>query len=188
MRNAIILHGQPDKEEYYNDNFPACSNSVWIPWIQKKLVKLDILAQTPELPRAYHPSYDDWRREFERFDINENTILVGWSCGGGFLIRWLSENTINVGNVVLVAPYLDPNKDDIPKFFDFKIDKKLIEKCKKLTIFHSLDDFEIIQQSVEILKNNIENIEIKYFEEYGHFAFNSPCKDEFPELLEEVLK
>ena len=46
-------------------------------WIQKKLVKLSILDQTPELPRAYNPTYRDRKKEFERFDINENTI---WYC------------------------------------------------------------------------------------------------------------
>lgn len=44
MRNAILLHGLPSKEEYYNPDRPSSSNSHWFPWLQNYLVK--------ELPNA----------------------------------------------------------------------------------------------------------------------------------------
>lgn len=34
MKNAIILHGGPDKEEYYDPKARSMSNSHWIPWLQ----------------------------------------------------------------------------------------------------------------------------------------------------------
>jgi len=115
MKTAIILHGMPDESEFKDPNREASSNCHWYPWLQRQLVLNGILAQTPEMPKAYEPEYDAWKEMFERFDTDEETILIGHSCGGGFIVRWLSENKDKrVGKVVLVAPWIDP--DNFPLF------------------------------------------------------------------------
>ena len=107
MKNAIILHGKPDREEYYDPKAPSMSNAHWIPWLQGQLLKQDIWAITPEVPNAYNPDWKLWCKEVERFDITPETVLVGHSCGAGFWLRWLSEHKdVKVGKVVLVAPSL----------------------------------------------------------------------------------
>ena len=111
MKTAIILHGMPSKEEYFNAESPAQSNKHWLPWVQRQLILNGILAQTVELPEPYEPNYEKWRSVFEQFHIDEETNLIGHSCGGGFLVRWLSENKIKVGKVALVAPWLDPERE-----------------------------------------------------------------------------
>lgn len=108
MKTAIILHGMPSKKEYYNPSSKAQSNKHWFPWIQRQLILRDILAQTPELPEPYEPVYEKWCSIFDQFKIDEETILIGHSCGAGFLVRWLSEHKVNVSKVILVAPFLDP--------------------------------------------------------------------------------
>ena len=107
MKNAIIIHGTCDEDEYFSDKYPSLSNSHWFPWLQKQLLINNIFTQTPEMPEAHKPDYDKWKKEFEKFDVNSETILVGHSCGGGFLIRWLSENKIKIKKLILVAPWLD---------------------------------------------------------------------------------
>ena len=98
----------PSREEYYSSEYPASSNFQWIPWLQKQLLIKDIPTATPEMPHAYAPNYSVWKKEFERFDVTPESILVGHSCGGGFLVRWLSENkNIKVGKLILVAPWLN---------------------------------------------------------------------------------
>ncbi len=107
MRNAILLHGKPGKEEYYDSNYPSSSNAHWFPWLQKELIKRDIAAATPEVPLAFDPQYDLWVKEVDRYKITTETILVGHSCGGGFWVRYLSEHPkVHAGKVVLVAPSL----------------------------------------------------------------------------------
>jgi hypothetical protein len=59
---------------------------------KKQLLINEIAASTPEVSHSYDPQYPIWKREFERFEVTSETILVGHSCGGGFLVRWLSEN------------------------------------------------------------------------------------------------
>lgn len=87
MKNAIIVHGTCSKEEYYNKNFPSLSNANWIPWLSNELLMNDISAYAVEVPQCYSPDYAVWCHEFERFKITNQTILIGRSCGGGFLVR-----------------------------------------------------------------------------------------------------
>lgn len=188
MKTAIIIHGMPKKESYYNPAFPSPSNAHWSPWLQKKMILNKILAQTPEMPVPYNPVYEDWKKLFERFDINEHTILVGYSCGGGFLLRYLSEENIQVGKVVLVAPWIDTEKELDTGMFDFTLDANLVSKTKGVTIFESTNDDEVIQKSIEKIKNEVLNIHVVTFQNYGHFLLDDMKTNSFPELLEECLK
>jgi len=190
MKNAIILHGRPSKKGYYDPRRQSQSNSHWIPWLQRQLLLEDILTQTPELPQAYDPIWEEHRREFERYDVNLKTILVGHSFGGGFLVRWLSEHPeVQVGRVVLVAPYIDVEQENEHRFFDFKIDENLVGRTKGLTIFISDDeDAPEIVSSVKKLRVKLKNIGYKKFHGYGHFTFHDMKTRKFPELFEECLK
>ena len=67
MKNAIILHGGPSKQEYYDPNTPSMSNSHWIPWLQAQLLKRDIFAITPEIPKSFDRNWSVWKKEVERF-------------------------------------------------------------------------------------------------------------------------
>lgn len=190
MKNAIILHGKPDKEEYYDPNVLSMSNLHWIPWLQSQLIKQDIYTATPEVPLAYDPQWDIWCKEIERFDITPETVLVGHSCGGGFWIRWLSEHKkIQVGRVMLVAPSLGYRWGDGGEdFFNgFSIDPDLVKRTQGVTIFHSTNDHESIQQAVKEIREQVKDIEYREFQ-YGHFTFEDMKTVEFPELLKECIK
>ena len=142
--NAIIVHGMPDKDEYYDPNTAAGGNFHWLPWLQKQLIIRDIKADNPFIPYSYNPTYENYKREFERFDINPETILVGHSNGAGFLVKWLSENkNVRVNKVVLVAPWIDPDKTLNTGFYDdMRIDPELKNRTNSLVIFISDDDDE----------------------------------------------
>ncbi len=190
-RNAILIHGTCDKEEYYSNKYPTASNSHWFPWLSKQLIILDIPTVSVEMPNSYMPNYSTWKKEFERFDITPETILIGHSCGGGFLIKWLSQNKdIKVNNVILVAPWLDPHKSKGVNndFFDFEIDENLKKKTKNLSLFVSSDDEEDIQISVKEILNKVKNIKVKKFKKHGHFCIGDMKTDKFIELLNEAIK
>lgn len=188
MKNAILLHGKPGKKEYYDPKIPSASNAHWFPWLQKQLLVHDITAHTPEVPNAWKPHYPTWKKEFERFEITSETILVGHSCGGGFLVRWLSENkNVKVGKVVLVAPWLDPNRKETTDFFELTIDPALSDRTSSIIIFNSDDDSESIQKSVRIIRESVKDVSYREFHNYGHFCRKDLRTEEFPELLEEIL-
>ncbi len=189
MMNAIILHGKPDREEYYDLTMPSMSNAHWIPWLQAQLLKKDIFAVTPEVPFAFEPDWELWCKEVERFEIGPDTMIVGHSCGGGFWLRWLSEHKdISVGKVVLVAPSLGLSWEDKGKKFfqNFVLDPELVSRAKGLTIFHSDDDNESIVQAVEKISAQVPGIKFREFH-LKHFTINDLKTPEFPELLSALV-
>lgn len=188
MKTAIIVHGAPSQEEYFDPSFPSASNHHWIPWLQKQLLIREISAHAPEIPHCWDPLYSIWKREFERFDVYDDTILVGHSCGGGFLTRWLSENRDKkVGRVVLVAPWLDPNRRRTDDFFHFEVDPNLALRTDGFAVLNSSNDAEDIQQSAYLIRDLVQNCYFREFNDYGHFCIEDMGTDEFPELLEMLL-
>lgn len=188
--NAILLHGKPSKEEYYDSKFPSCSNYHWFPWLQKQLLIKDIKADTPEVPMAFDPQWDLWCKEVERFEIGPETMLVGHSCGGGFWVRWLSEHPdVKVGRVILVAPSLGYSWGDGGEhFFDnFTIDPKMVERAESITIFASDNDDEGILKAVKEIRDQVPGIKYREFH-LGHFTHKDMQTAEFPKLAEELTK
>lgn len=187
MKKAIIIHGYYTKEEYCDLDRPSPSNDHWIPWLQRQLLLKGIETQTPEMPGFYEPNYEKWKETLDMFKPDKETILVGHSCGGGFLVRYLSEQNIKVNNVILVAPWLDPDKNIDPEFFNFSIDNDLCKKANEVSLLYSKDDFPEVIKSVDTIKEKISNLNIKEFENMGHFSSDSMKSEGFPELLEECL-
>lgn len=191
MKNALLIHGWNTKKEFTNPTKPTASNDHWFPWLTKQLIVKGIHTVALEMPNGYYPEYDAWKHELERFDITPETILVGHSCGGGFLVRWLSETDKKVGKVILVAPWLGYGTDGEPfdnTFFDFTIDPAIALKTAGLTIIHSTNDMPGVQQSVKELREQLENLHYFELENKGHFTLTSLGTDEFPELLEEIIR
>jgi predicted alpha/beta hydrolase family esterase len=188
MRKVILFHGTTNAAEYYGREYPSLSNSHWFPWVQKELLIHKVEAHTPEIFEAFKPSYDKWLRELRRYDIDEQTSLVGHSCGGGFLVRWLSENkNARVDKVILVAPWI--NTDHVRKtdMFDFELDPNFADRATRAIVYYSDNDMPTIKKTIKKLKSDIPGLEFKEFKGYGHFTEGSLGK-EFPELLEELLK
>jgi uncharacterized protein len=189
MKNAIILHGGPSKEEYYDPKAPSMSNAHWLPWLQAQLLKHDIPAATPEVPWSFDRSWSVWQREVERFDIGPETILVGHSTGAGFWIKYLSINKhLKVDKVVLVAPWLDPDREHTKNFFDdFEIDPAFPSRTQGVTIFNSDDDQESVQKTVKIVRAKVKDLTYREFHNYGHFCYKDLKTTEFPELLKALV-
>lgn len=186
MKNAVLIHGKPGREEYYDPEVPSASNFHWFPWLQKQLLVRDIAAQTPEIPNCWDPQYPIWQKEFERYDITPDTLLVGHSCGGGFIVRWLSEHKdAKVGKVVLVAPSLGLDWE-AGDFFDFEIDPNLAARTKGLIIFGSDNDRPALKEAIATFRNKIKNAHYREFSGYRHFTLESMGTDKFPELLDEL--
>lgn len=187
MKNAIIVPGRPDKDQHYDAKLPSNSDDYWYSWLKRQLILKDIHAVSIEPPFPFRPRYDEWKQEFERFDITPETILVGHSCGGGFLIRYLSEHKdLRVGKVVLVAPWMNPlnyAEADTADFFDFKIDAEFPSRTAGTTVFISSDDEPSVIKTVEILKDKVKDIIYREFTNKGHFT-NSKFYEVLGELIE----
>lgn len=193
MKNAIILHGWVEAWEYYDDKYPTASNSHWIPWLSKQLQIKGYKVDAPEMTQHAETTYESWKREFERFDLTPDTLLVGHSLGGGFLVRYLSENDVKVGRVILVAPWTGIKSDEAvdgfnDDFFTFTNDRAIAAKTAGIHVMYSDDDFQSIQKSITMLRDSLDDIEFIELHAKGHFTRESLGTETFAELLELCMK
>ncbi len=194
-KSAIIVHGKPSRLSYENPDLPSASNSIWLPWLQQQLLLRDYDAQTPEMLRAYQPDYTIWKKTFERYQITPDTLLIGHSCGGGFLVQWLSEHPeVRVGGVYLVAPAFgdtltpDARYDEplLGGFFDFTPDPLLQERIGQLHLLMSDNDSVRVDATVALIRANYSDLNVHNFSGAGHFTRDKDdqTKSIFPELLD----
>ncbi|MDB5171158.1 MAG: hypothetical protein JWO35_852 [Candidatus Saccharibacteria bacterium] len=186
MKNAILVPGRPDKNQHYDPSLPSNSEGYWFSWLKRQLILNDIQANAIEPPMPFRPRYEEWKKEFERFDITNETVLVGHSCGGGFLVRYLSEHKdLKVGKVYLVAPWINPDDNALSEtadFFHFKIDPNFARRAASVTVFVSSDDYPDVVKTVDILAEKVPDLDIHHYNDRGHFK-----EKLFPELLDLII-
>lgn len=160
----------------------------WMPWLKKELITRGITAETPLMPNPWKPVYENFKREFEKYSINQDSVVIGHSCGCAFLIRWLGETKIQISKLILVAPWKIPDKKDKARkaFYEYPIDKTIKSRVKKITMFIADDEVEDGKKSLEIYHRALGGKVIE-LEGRGHFTFNDMGTVKFPELLEEIL-
>lgn len=187
--NCIIVHGCPSDVEREMDAKTRTYDKHWMLWLKSKLIAAGIKTVIPLIPEPWKPDYEAFKKEFEKYRVNENSILVGHSCGCAFLVRWLGESKQKVRKLILVAPWKIPNiKDKFRKaFYGYQIDKTIKSRVSEIIMFTADDEEENGKKSLEIFHKALGGkvIELKG---RGHYTLNDMGKEEFPELLEIILK
>jgi len=187
-QNCIIIHGSPLSDKTKEPDYIPADKKHWLPWLKENLEKLGIKTFIPLMPQAWQPVYADWKKEFEKVEINENTILIGHSAGGAFLARWLSETGRKVGKLILVAAGRKLTNDNqrLADFYTFKLNKNIKNQVSEVVIFVADDEEEYRRQSAADYQKDLDGrlIELKGM---GHFTFDDMKKNDFPELLEAAL-
>ncbi len=187
MKNAILLHGWVTLDEFGDVDRPTPSNSHWIPWLSKQLMLRDVHTVAVEMPKADLPVYEDWKHEFERYDVTPETILVGHSCGAGFLARYLSEKPeVMASTLVLVAPSLGLSWDD-RSFFNFEFSGTMVNRVDNIVIIYAEDDRQYIQEAVKIYAQKLPTAKLVTLKTGGHLTYKEMGKTDFPELLDAIV-
>lgn len=179
----IILHGCPPSETLLTP-----PEKRWMNWLAAELTKRGFSAIAPELPTAWQPKYTDWKKELEKYPITKKSILIGHSCGAAFFTRWLLETGTTVHKLILVAPAKVPETDNDTRkdLYDFEFPKPMPKIADEIVLFTS-NDFHHHLKSLALYTKALHPRIIK-LEAKGHFLFYQMGTNEFPELLEEVLR
>ncbi len=188
-KNVIIIHGCPSNAEKAMNAETRTYDKHWIPWIKESLNELDIPVQTPLMPEPWEPSYESFKTEFEKYEVNENSILIGHSCGTTFLLRWLGETKQKVAKFILVGPWAVADKDNEARksFYEQPIDPSIKERVGEIIYFTSDNEHADGKRSLEIISQVIGG-KIIDLPGRGHYVMRDMGTEEFPELLKEVLK
>jgi predicted alpha/beta hydrolase family esterase len=147
----------------------------------------------PVMPNSLNAKYAEWKIWFERhFEyLRDDVILVGWSLGGYFLAKYLTEEEtpFKIDKLVLLAPLFQNNVEDADgeDGGDFAFDTEnihaLAHKTKKVVIMCSKDDFVVPYEHSLKYKEALPQAELVVFEDKNHFLIKT-----FPELLEYIKR
>ncbi|MBT4936803.1 leucine--tRNA ligase [Candidatus Peregrinibacteria bacterium] len=138
-KKAIIIHG-----------FDSRSDSHWIPKLREKLISEGYYVLTPSMPNADKPKYEEWKTVIDTLGVDENTVLIGHSLGGGFIPRCLSDAQKKVDSIVLVAPTYASKNPNIEKEFGKDFNEGLIKSLvSNIILIHSDKDPKVPSDSFE---------------------------------------
>ncbi len=186
MANCIIVHGCPSSEE---SELKRTYDQHWLPWTKKKLEQKGIKTLIPLMPHPSLPNYENYKKEFDKYEVNEKTVLIGHSCGCAFLVRWLGESKKKVKKLILVAPWKIPFRElgKDKDFYEYEIDDGIRARVGRIIIFTSNDEEEDGKKSVKIFHKALggEVIELK---NHGHYTLGDMGSQEFEELVKKVLE
>lgn len=141
----------------------------------------------PAMPNRTCAKYSEWEIWFERFFpfLDEEIILVGYSLGGAFLLKYLAghEFPSRIRALILIGT---PHEDNPPFYTlnDFALPLNLHKvslQAKQILIYHSKDDRSVPYKHAESLKVYLPSADIRAFDDRGHFLQN-----ELPELTREI--
>jgi hypothetical protein len=184
MKNAFIFHGT---EGYPDEN--------WFPWLKKELERLNYKVYVPQFPSppnvpAEINKWFDVLNDYNEY-INEETILIGHSLGGIFLLRFLEriqhmvKMSVFVGTPIGIRPILNYDRDS--SFSGFAFDwNNIREKSESFIVFQSDNDPYVSLGNGEELAKNL-NTSLNFVPHAGHFNTKSGYTT-FDLLLEKLKK
>lgn len=181
-QNCIIVHGCPstNKDKDYNKH--------WMQWAKRNLIDAGLKTETQLMPEPWAPNYEKFKEEFEKYEVNENTILIGHSCGCAFLVRWLGESKQKIAKLILVAPWKipDPGDENRNRFYTYEVDESIKSRVEEIVMFTSDNEEDAGKESLQIFHQALGG-KVVNLEHHGHYTFGDMGTEELPELLEEVV-
>lgn len=163
--------------------------TAWMPWLKQKLTSQEVDCLIPNLPTPENQTYHVWESVAKKFNICEDDVVVGWSTGAIFAVRYLYENKINVNKLILISGFNNyvgsvPSVDNINKDFFMKDVKVAKNIANKIVCIKSDNDPFISQQALDDFSKQLGAKTVNIISG-GHFNSNAGY-NEFPQLLSEI--
>ena len=137
------------------------------------------------MPCKENASYDAWAVTFSRYLelVEGDLILVGFSLGGIFLAKYLSENDIadRAERVFLVAPPFDDTLSSEPLTNGFILGDLSGLNRYEVTMFFSKNDTVVPVEHAQNYREASPSSRIVVLDAADHFI-----QESFPELLEAI--
>jgi len=183
VREVLIFHGTGGSPE-----------GNWFPWLKKELEKKDCRVFVPQFPdpRENH-HLEDWLKVLKGYEqhVNKQSILIGHSLGGLFLLRVLERLKHPVAAAFFVAapvgvkPILYYDSDE--KFSGFEFDWGKIRKgAGHFKVYHSDNDPYVSSGNGKELAKQL-GVDLTFIPNAGHINAESGYT-KFDLLLADVNK
>ena len=199
MKTVIIFHGTG-----------SSPNRNWFPWLKKQLESQGyrvIIPQFPHpkrqfvtalikrfIPQLPSSSFEDWMKTLEEYKqyINKDTVLIGHSLGGLFLLRLLERlddpinSAIFVSTSIGIKPITFYNNDySFSRGFHFDW-HKIRQNAGSFVVFHSDNDNTVSFKNGEQLAKDLR-VKLDIIPNKGHLNSKSGYT-KCLEILEKIEK
>ncbi len=166
-------------------------NTAWLPWLKTKLEENGISCIIPDLPTPENQTYKNWAKIAEQIEINADDVVVGWSTGAIFAVKFLFLHKLKVKKLLLVSGFNNyvgnvPQVDTINKDFFVPTLENANLVANEIVCFKSDNDPFITQYALNSFAKNLK-AQLKNIAGGGHFNLSSGFL-KFEELFEEILK
>lgn len=185
--NCIIVHGGP------GNWLPSDSHNFgdwgWRRWAREELKKKGIDTITPQMPDPCKLHYEDYKKEFKKYPVDENSILIGHSRVCAFLVHWLGDTKKKIKKLILVAPYKIAVGDNELKriFYNYEIDPTIKDRVEEIIYFTSNNEKEGGKRSLKMFHDAFGG-KIISLPNHKHYTLDNMGANEFTELIEAVIK
>lgn len=153
----------------------ATRRKTGFPGPKQKLEPLGCKVIVPQFPTPENQTLENWFKVFSRYkkDFSTDSILVGHSLGGAFLLRVLERSSFQIKAAFIVAAPIgvlpiknyDGDKLFIGKPFDWE---RIRANCQKFFIFHSDNDPYVSLGNGRKLAENV-GTKLIFAPNCGHF-------------------
>lgn len=184
MNHVFIFHGT---EGYPEGN--------WFPWMKQGLEQEGFSVFVPQFPSppVIPAKISEWFDVLKRLEqnIDENTIIIGHSLGGKFLLRVLEKRerpikaAFFVGTPIGVPPIANNERDNAFTGNDFDWDA-IRKKARHFVVFQSDNDPYVGLGNGKELAKNL-GAELSFVPNAGHFNTKAGYT-KFQELRNKILE
>jgi len=164
MKTAFIFHGTGG---YPEEN--------WFSWMKSELENLGYEVIVPQFPTPENQTPETWFEVFDKYrdQLNSETIFIGHSLGGSFLLRVLETLKKPIMASYLVAtpigiqPIVNWAGDEPFTGHPYNWDK-IRQNCHKFVVFHASDDPYVGIENGKVLARNL-GVKPIFKNNAGHF-------------------
>jgi predicted alpha/beta hydrolase family esterase len=133
-KKILILHG-----------WNATPENHWFTKARDQWQKEGWQVEVPALPGNYFPQKEEWLKIIEKYEPDENWILLGHSLGGVAILRYLEKASKKIKQAILIATPYDAMKfGALQNFFDGGFDwEKIKANCPKFDLVYQDEDLAV---------------------------------------------
>jgi predicted alpha/beta hydrolase family esterase len=180
FENAFVFHGTAGSPE-----------GNWFPWLKTELESGGVKTVIPCFPTPEGESLEAWFQvlDSQEAKITENSLLVGHSKGGMFLLKVLERLQVPVAKAIFVSAPIGVKPirfyEEDKKFSSFEFDwPNITTKARQFVVFHSDNDPYVSLANGKRLAELL-GVDLNFIPHAGHINAESGFT-EFPQILDSL--
>lgn len=196
-QQTVFIHGGTPSNEREQYIEILKNKTINLEWIEQKRdwknmlyqdLGSDFVVYNPQMPNKQTAKYSEWKIVFEKIlnAVEDEVILIGYSLGALFLVKYLSEENVSKKikkTLLLGTPFDQEGMDNEPllSFTRGGSFETFSKQAGEVYFYHSEDDFVVPFDHLTKYQSKLPDAIFRKFTDRNHFILES-----FSELIEDI--